>query len=122
MNVTSMAASGEFEILLLMGIFTNIVRSFPYRKYNDIANWKWTSLLSLFQGLPEGEKPVGKSYTVSTKAEFDALLSDADFAAAREIQLVEVMMDKFDAPRALRRQAELSGKTNRYVPPEIGSI
>ena len=72
--------------------------------------------------MPEGEKPVGKSYTVSTKTEFDALISDVDFAAAREIQLVEVMMDKFDAPRALRRQAELSGKTNSYVPAELGTI
>ncbi|KAI5123447.1 hypothetical protein M0805_008819 [Coniferiporia weirii] len=83
------------------------------RKYNDIANWKWTELLSVFQG---HAGPVGKSYTTHTKEELSALLDNGAFAAAGEIQLVEVMMDKFDAPPALRRQAELSGKTNAYVP------
>lgn len=34
---------------------------------------------------------------------------------ADKAQLVEVMMDQFDAPRALRVQAELSGKTNKYA-------
>lgn len=51
-----------------------------------------------------------------TKTDLDELLSNEEFASAKEIQLVEVIMDKFDAPRALRRQAELSGKTNKYVP------
>lgn len=54
-----------------------------------------------------------------TKAELSKLLADKDFAAAREIQLVEVMMDKFDAPRALRKQAELSGKANAYGDPSL---
>lgn len=62
------------------------------------------------------EPPRGKSYTVRTKDELSALLDDPSFAAANDIQLVEVVMDKFDAPPALRRQAELSGKTNQYVP------
>ncbi|KAL5524687.1 hypothetical protein ACEPAF_9832 [Sanghuangporus sanghuang] len=84
------------------------------RKYNDITNWKWTELFSLFQG--STSKPKGKSYTVYTKTDLDELLSNEEFASAKEIQLVEVIMDKFDAPRALRRQAELSGKMNRYVP------
>lgn len=84
------------------------------RKYNDVANWNYTSLLSTFQGKPAGEQ-VGKSYTVHTKEEMSALLDDPAFAAAKEIQLVEIMMDKYDAPRALRKQAELSGKTNKYA-------
>lgn len=90
------------------------------RKYNDISNWKWTSLLSVFQG--STDTPKGKSYTVHTKEELDKLLSDAHFAAAEEIQLVEIMMDKFDAPPALRRQAELSGKTNAYVPGSMAGV
>ena len=52
---------------------------------------------------------------MSTKRELDALLEDASFASAAGIQLVEVTMDKFDAPMPLLRQAELSGKTNHYV-------
>ena len=50
-----------------------------------------------------------------TKRELDELLEDASFSGATGIQLVEVVMDKFDAPLPLLRQAELSGKTNRYV-------
>lgn len=84
-----------------------------HRKYNDIANWNWTALLSVFQGNPN---QTGKSYTVNTKEELSVLLENPGFASAQQIQLVEVMMDRFDAPRALRRQAELSGKTNSYVP------
>jgi len=64
---------------------------------------------------PEDLSPKPKSYTVRTKRELDALLEDASFASAACIQLVEVMMDKFDAPEPLLRQAELSGKTNHYV-------
>jgi len=52
---------------------------------------------------------------VRTKRELDALLEDGSFASAAGIQLVEVVMDKFDAPMPLLRQAELSGKTNHYV-------
>ena len=83
------------------------------RKYNDIANWSWTSLLSAFQGKKSEEK-VGKSYTVRTRTELSGLLDDEKFAKAEEIQLVEVIMERMDAPKALRAQAELSGKANAY--------
>jgi len=52
---------------------------------------------------------------VRTKRELDALLEDASFASATCIQLVEVMMDKYDAPLPLLRQTELSGQTNHYA-------
>ncbi|KDQ62391.1 hypothetical protein JAAARDRAFT_30294 [Jaapia argillacea MUCL 33604] len=80
------------------------------RKYNDISNWKWTSLLNVLGG--EG---ASESYTVHTKDDLSKLLEDPTFAKAEKIQLVEVMMDKFDAPRGLKMQTELSGKTNKYV-------
>lgn len=103
------------------------------RKYNDIHNWcapfpshlprylfantshalrKWTSLLNTLGG-EEGKNC--KSYTVRTKTELSALLDDPKFANPEVIQLVELIMEKNDAPRALKVQAELSGKTNRYV-------
>ncbi|KAF7291579.1 Pyruvate decarboxylase [Mycena chlorophos] len=82
------------------------------RKYNDIAPWKWTGLLGVLGDI-DGSK--SKSYTVSTKQELSALLDNAEFADAGKIQLVEVMMPQLDAPQALARQAELSGKTNAYV-------
>lgn len=68
----------------------------------------------MFQG---HDAPIGKSYTVRSKEELSALLDNGEFAAASQIQLVEMIMpDKMDAPRALRVQAELSGKTNSYAP------
>ncbi|KAI0317507.1 pyruvate decarboxylase [Amylostereum chailletii] len=82
------------------------------RKYNDIVNWKWTQLLEV---LGPDTTPKTKSFTVHDKQELDALLDDPAFANAECVQLVEVMMDQFDAPLALQRQAELSGKTNQYV-------
>nr|GAT60368.1 pyruvate decarboxylase [Mycena chlorophos] len=82
------------------------------RKYNDIAPWKWTGLLGVLGDI-DGSK--SKSYTVSTKQELSALLDNAEFADAGKIQLVEVIMPQLDAPQALARQAELSGKTNAYV-------
>jgi pyruvate decarboxylase len=82
------------------------------RKYNDITNWKWTSLFNVF-GDDDGKK--SQTFTVHNKAELSTLLDNEKFANADKIQLVEVIMDKFDAPRALQVQAELSGKTNAYV-------
>ncbi|KAG6866293.1 hypothetical protein C0991_006389 [Blastosporella zonata] len=81
------------------------------RKYNDISNWKWTSLLNVL-GDPDGM--LSNSYTVSTKNELSNLLDNPAFARADKMQLVEVMMDKMDAPKSLMLQAEMSGKANAY--------
>nr|AJP77091.1 indole-3-pyruvic acid (IPA) decarboxylase [Tricholoma vaccinum] len=75
------------------------------RKYNDISNWNWTALFSVF-GDPD--ERLSSAFTVNTKGALSKLLDDATFAKAGKIQLVEVMMDKFDAPRALQEQAALS--------------
>ena len=56
-----------------------------------------------------------KSYTVRKRQELSPLLDDPKFAAAETIQLVEMIMEMHDAPRALKVQAELSGKTNKYT-------
>jgi pyruvate decarboxylase len=74
--------------------------SFRRRKYNDIASWHWTSLLKFFSDDPSGKH--SNSYTVTNKTELSKLLDDPTFASAEKIQLVEVMMHKFDAPRALK--------------------
>lgn len=54
------------------------------------------------------------SYTVNNKTELNNLLDDAAFAQANKIQVVEVIMDPLDAPVALIRQGELTGKANAY--------
>ena len=52
---------------------------------------------------------------MTTKQEVSSLLDDETFARADVIQLVELVMPQKDAPRALKVQAELSGKTNAYT-------
>ncbi|KAJ7178207.1 thiamine diphosphate-binding protein [Mycena filopes] len=71
-----------------------------HRKYNDISNWNWTGLLGVF-----GDSNMSQSYTVHSKTELSALLDSASFAEAAKIQLVEVMMQTHDAPRALKLQS-----------------
>ncbi|KAG1749231.1 thiamine diphosphate-binding protein [Suillus lakei] len=77
------------------------------RKYNDIADWKWPSLLTT---LGDIEGKMSKSYTVRNKSELNKLLDDREFASAGKIQLVEVIMDKYDTPRALQASADLTAK------------
>ncbi|KAJ6588046.1 thiamine diphosphate-binding protein [Mycena capillaripes] len=78
------------------------------RKYNDISNWNWTGLLGV---LGDASLALSQSYTVHTKSELSALLDEPSFADANKIQLVEVMMQKGDAPRSLKIQAELGEKS-----------
>jgi len=82
------------------------------RKYNDVVNWKYTHLLSTFGG---EEGVTCQSYTVNNKEEAEKLLTDEAFIKADKMQLVEVMMDQFDAPRSLKLTAELSSKVNKYA-------
>ena len=49
----------------------------------------------------DGGKHNTVSYTVRMKGELEKLLVDVAFAKAENMQLVEVIMDKLDAPRAL---------------------
>ncbi|KAH7927614.1 pyruvate decarboxylase [Leucogyrophana mollusca] len=77
------------------------------RKYNDIVNWKWTSLLTT---LGDTDGTLSNSYTVRDKAGLDKLLNDAEFAKADKIQLVEVILDKYDTPRGLQVAADIGEK------------
>ncbi|KAG2145865.1 thiamine diphosphate-binding protein [Suillus clintonianus] len=77
------------------------------RKYNDIVDWKWTSLLTT---LGDIDGKMSNSYTVRSKSELNKLLDDNEFASAQKIQLVEVIMDKYDTPRALQASADLTAK------------
>lgn len=86
----------------------------PERKYNDISNWDWTGLLRV---LGDAELAVSQSYTVHTKNELAALLDTPWFTDAGKMQLVEVMMQMHDAPRALTEGAALGAKANPYNDP-----
>lgn len=106
----------------------------PQRSYNDIATWNHSLLLDALSA-PSGSerntsdgssvagvqshskdpKPSNKSYhAVHTKQELDALLKDEAFNAADSIQLVEIMMSRDDAPKALRAQASATSGANQY--------
>lgn len=82
------------------------------RKYNDIADWKWTQLLDVLGD----RKTKTSSHTVATKQEIDTLFSKSEFLNPDCITLVEVMMDGLDAPRALQMQTQISRKAKAYGP------
>ncbi|KAJ7459792.1 pyruvate decarboxylase [Mycena latifolia] len=114
-ELSSMLRHGLKPIIFVLNNSGYTIERFLHgkeRKYNDIVNWKWTGLLGV---LGDATGTLSQSYTVTTKDELEALLATASFAEAGKIQLVEVMMPKHDAPRALVQQAELSGKTNAYA-------
>lgn len=73
--------------------------------YNDIATWKWSQLLDTFNGYAE-PKPT-KSLLAKTRGELEAILADPAFGKAEQIQLLEVIMDRQDAPEALIKQGKL---------------
>jgi pyruvate decarboxylase len=70
------------------------------RKYTDIVNWDWTLLLKVLGDIA-GE--VSRTYQARSVSELEALLNSEEFGEANYIQLVEVVMDRFDVPEALKR-------------------
>ncbi|GAA5911202.1 hypothetical protein JCM6882_006605 [Rhodosporidiobolus microsporus] len=78
--------------------------------YNDISLWKWQSLLDLFNAYPEPFKT--RSLLANTRGELETILADKDFQKAECIQLLEVKIDKHDAPESLVKQGKLSAALN----------
>ncbi|KAH9947619.1 pyruvate decarboxylase [Amylocystis lapponica] len=114
-ELSTMIRTGVTPIIFLLNNSGYTIERYLHgmkRRYNDISNWQWTKLLETLGGV---EGKTCQSYTVNTRAEFNKLLDDPSFAAAERVQLVEIMMPREDAPVALKRQAELSAATNRYV-------
>jgi pyruvate decarboxylase len=106
-ELSVMMTSGVKPIIFLLNNSGYTIERYLHgknRHYNDISNWKWTSLLKTLGA----ENMKSKSYTVRNKQELSSLLDDKSFASADVIQLVEVVMDKYDAPRALQIEAQLS--------------
>ncbi|KAF8908910.1 thiamine diphosphate-binding protein [Gymnopilus junonius] len=74
-----------------------------HRRYNDISQWNWKSILGTLNDNNQFETA---SYTTANKSELDALLENPSFASASKIQLVEVLMEALDAPYTLQKQVE----------------
>ncbi|KAL4892390.1 thiamine diphosphate-binding protein [Aspergillus ambiguus] len=80
----------------------------PDQGYNDIATWNHQLLLSAF-----GEdKDEVNSHRVTTKADFEKVVSSSAFTDMNSIQLVEIMMDKYDIPWQLKQQIDLINARN----------
>lgn len=76
--------------------------------YNDIVEWKYKELVTVFGGTDE----TAKKYQVRTRKEMDALLTDAAFNDDKGVQFVELYMGREDAPRALVLTAQASANLN----------
>ena len=94
------------------------------RSYNDIAPYDHSLLLDFFgndkfqsnaKSHANDVKPSRKQYyKVQSKEELDKLLKDQEFNKPDKIRLVEIMMERGDAPKALKRQAQATGEANKY--------
>lgn len=76
--------------------------------YNDIGQWHFKDLVSVFGADPKKSK----TFTVKTKQEAEELFRDQEFAAANYLQFVELYMPKEDAPKALKLTAQASAENN----------
>lgn len=97
----------------------------PERRYNDIPPYDHSLLLDFF-GNEKAQGKGGKShekdpkpsqkqfYKVASRKELDELLGDEEFNQPNRIRVIELMMERGDAPKALKRQAEATGAANKY--------
>jgi len=72
----------------------------PHSEYNDIQNWKYTALPSAFA---DGQEVA--TYRVTTEGELERALGEID--ATDKFTLVELVMDKLDAPAGLQKMGPL---------------
>ncbi|CBQ68614.1 probable PDC1-pyruvate decarboxylase, isozyme 1 [Sporisorium reilianum SRZ2] len=96
----------------------------PQRSYNDIPAYDHSLLLDClgtdkFHSDAQSHKGDAKRsrkqyYRVESKSELDALLKDEEFNRPDRIRLIEIVMQRGDAPKALKRQAEATGQANKY--------
>lgn len=80
--------------------------------YNDIQPWRYLEAPSYF-GAPENDA----SYPVYTRrattwGELQRILADPDFGNAKGLRMVEVKMERDDAPETLKTLAQASSKRN----------
>lgn len=80
----------------------------PESSYNDIKSWDHQLILPLFKADPE----TSESIVVKTKKDLDTLFTDEKFKVPNKIRLIELMLDRLDAPESLYKQGELTSKTN----------
>lgn len=82
----------------------------PEREYNHIQMWKYTEVIKAFAT----ERDIQPTcFKVTTEKELAAAM-EAINKGTEGIAVVEVIMDKMDAPKALRADADLFSSQNSY--------
>lgn len=84
-------------------------------EYNDIQPWDYKLLPALFQAAPN----TARTYAVRTRAELNMLLDDPSFGPASHydegnpppLRIVELYMDKYDAPECLHKLIDQIAKS-----------
>jgi len=88
------------------------------QKYNDISPWNYSHALRLF-GMSEEE--VGRSFfRAETKDELDDIFAKQEVAQPSNVILVEIVMDKMDAPWRLIEQVATRGEASIRKMKEAG--
>ncbi|WP_055069142.1 alpha-keto acid decarboxylase family protein [Clostridium massiliamazoniense] len=82
----------------------------PKRKYNDINMWNYTQLLDVFDVTLHRES---LKFKASTVEELNKALSTSRKNSSK-LSLIEVSMDKNDAPIALKEMGKLFSSQNNY--------
>jgi indolepyruvate decarboxylase len=70
----------------------------PDSAYNDVQNWRYAELPAVL-----GPQRAVRSFTVSTEAELNRALDETE--SATQFTLIELLMDRRDAPAGLKRMA-----------------
>ncbi|KUM65463.1 hypothetical protein ACN42_g1621 [Penicillium freii] len=70
-------------------------------EYNEVAPWRYLESPSCYGAPTDGSYKV-QTAKVETWGELHALLADENFQTGRGLRMVEVMLDTYDAPEALK--------------------
>ncbi|KAF2229805.1 pyruvate decarboxylase [Viridothelium virens] len=91
-----------------------------HQSYNDISPYNFRYTLQLF-GMPDDQAE--KSFRrVSTKEELEKVLGDTGFEEQEGVKMVEVVMDKIDAPARLLEQIATRGEKQINKMKEAGFL
>ncbi|KAJ3284325.1 Pyruvate decarboxylase 1 [Borealophlyctis nickersoniae] len=89
----------------------------PERAYNRTGTWQYSKTLDYVSTPEEREKglvpPFGLQKKLVKPSEVEPALQQA-FAETDKIHVLEVVMNKMDAPVGMVNQAKMTGKENRY--------
>lgn len=106
-DISTMLKHGLKPILVILNNDGYTIERLIHGKtasYNDISSWNWQGMLEFFDA--SGEIPK-RSWQANTRGELEDILKNEDFKKADRCQLLEVKMEKLDAPVALIKQGEL---------------